>query len=120
MAAWRHRAPTRLVPCRMHRPAPGGSSLCALLAWPWRQRVVVTTPGRRGDTAGAAYLHAGTTAGRAPTGTRPARPSGAPTVYSCAGSGSMVRASTGTCTSSRHGVVIMNTRITGKAFMNDR
>ncbi len=32
----------------------------------------------------------------------------------------MVRASTGTCTSSRHGVVIMNTRITGKAFMNDR
>lgn len=40
--------------------------------------------------------------------------------YSCAGSGSIVRGSTGTCTSSRAGVVIMNTRITGKASMNDR
>ena len=37
--------------------------------------------------------------------------------YSCAGSGSIVRASTGTCTSSRNGEVIMNTRIAGKASM---
>jgi len=29
----------------------------------------------------------------------------------------MVFASTGTCTSSLHGVVIMNTRMTGKASM---
>lgn len=40
-----------------------------------------------------------------------------PLDYSCAGSGSMVFASTGTCTSSLNGVVIMNTRITGKASM---
>jgi hypothetical protein len=37
--------------------------------------------------------------------------------YSWAGSGSIVRASTGTCTSSLLAVVIMKTRITGKASM---
>lgn len=37
--------------------------------------------------------------------------------YSCAGNGSIVFTSTGTCTSSLQGVVIMNTRMTGKASM---
>ena len=37
--------------------------------------------------------------------------------YSCAGSGSIVSGSTGTCTSSRKGDVIMTTRIRGKALM---
>ncbi len=47
----------------------------------------------------------------------PPRLYGARRGYSCAGSGSMVFASTGTCTSSLNGVVIMNTRILGKASM---
>lgn len=40
--------------------------------------------------------------------------------YSCAGSGSIVRAFTGTWTSSRYGDVIMTMRIRGKASMNAR
>ncbi len=39
--------------------------------------------------------------------------------YSCAGSGSIVFAFTGTCTSSRYGDVMRTTRIRGKASMND-
>ena len=65
---------------------------------------------------------AGKQEGRAPTrrppllfrtGFRPPRGT-----YSCAGIGSIVRGSTGTCTSSRKGDVIMKTRIFGKASMN--
>jgi four helix bundle protein len=40
------------------------------------------------------------------------------TVYSCAGSGSIVSGSHGTCTSSRNSEVIRKTRILGKASMN--
>ena len=39
--------------------------------------------------------------------------------YSCAGSGSIVRGSTGTCTSSRCGEVMSTTRMRGKASMNE-
>jgi hypothetical protein len=39
-------------------------------------------------------------------------------LYSCAGRGSIVSAFTGTCTSSRNGLVMSTTRMRGNAFMN--
>ena len=52
-----------------------------------------------------------------PTVVRFTRSGSACPLYSCAGRGSIVSASTGICTSSRYSDVIMKTRILGKASM---